>query len=33
MVAWIVNDAEDRYVFFDLTFLKLVESIAPRCPG
>ena len=31
-VAWIVNDAEDRYVFFDVTFLKLVEGIAPRCP-
>jgi fatty-acyl-CoA synthase len=32
-VAWIVNDAEDRYVFFDVTFLKLVEAIAPRCPN
>jgi acyl-CoA synthetase (AMP-forming)/AMP-acid ligase II len=31
-IAWIVNDAEDRYVFFDVTFLKLVEGIAPRCP-
>ncbi|HUL57479.1 MAG TPA: 3-(methylthio)propionyl-CoA ligase [Usitatibacter sp.] len=31
-VAWIVNDAEDQYVFFDLTFLKLVEAIAPKCP-
>jgi fatty-acyl-CoA synthase len=31
-VAWIVNDAQDQYVFFDLTFLKLVEAIAPKCP-
>ncbi|HEX4780540.1 MAG TPA: 3-(methylthio)propionyl-CoA ligase [Usitatibacter sp.] len=32
-LAWIVNDAEDGYVFFDLTFLKIVESLAPRCPS
>jgi fatty-acyl-CoA synthase len=32
-ITWIVNDAEDRYVFFDLTFLKIVEALAPRCPG
>jgi acyl-CoA synthetase (AMP-forming)/AMP-acid ligase II len=32
-LAWIVNDAGDRYVFFDLTFLPLVEALAPRCPG
>ena len=32
-IAWIMGDAEDQYVFFDLTFLKLVESIAPRVPG
>ena len=31
-VAWIVNDAQDRYVFFDLAFLKVVEAIAPKCP-
>jgi acyl-CoA synthetase (AMP-forming)/AMP-acid ligase II len=31
-IAWIVNDAGDRFVFFDVTFLKLVEAIAPRCP-
>ncbi|HET7403762.1 MAG TPA: AMP-binding protein, partial [Usitatibacter sp.] len=30
---WIVNDAADVLVFFDVTFLKLVETIAPRCPG
>ena len=32
-IAWIAGDAEDRYVFFDLTFLKLVEGLAPRLPG
>jgi 3-(methylthio)propionyl---CoA ligase len=32
-VEWIVNDAADLCVFFDVTFLKLVETIAPRCPG
>lgn len=31
-VAWIVNDAEDRVVFFDSTFDTLVETIAPKCP-
>jgi fatty-acyl-CoA synthase len=30
-IVYIVNHAEDRYVFFDLTFLKLIESIAPHC--
>ncbi len=27
-IAWIVNHAEDRVLFFDLTFLPLVEGIA-----
>ena len=31
-IAWIVGDAEDQYVFFDLTFLNLVEGLAPRLP-
>jgi fatty-acyl-CoA synthase len=30
-IAYIVNHAQDQYVFFDLTFLKLVEGIAPHC--
>ena len=30
-IAWIVNHAEDRALFFDLTFLPLVEAIAPHC--
>jgi fatty-acyl-CoA synthase len=32
-IVYIANHAEDQYVFFDLTFLKLVEAIAPKCPG
>ena len=30
-IAWIANHAEDQVLFFDLTFLPLVEAIAaPR---
>ena len=32
-IAYIVNHAQDQYVFFDLTFLKLVEGVAPHCKG
>ncbi len=32
-LVFIVNDAEDRYVFFDLTFLPLAEKLAPACKG
>ncbi len=31
-VAWIVNHAEDKLLFFDLTFAPLVEKIAALCP-
>ncbi|AOK16880.1 long-chain fatty acid--CoA ligase [Burkholderia cepacia] len=31
-IAYIVNHAEDRYVFFDLNFAPLVDAIAPQCP-
>ena len=31
-IAWIVNHAEDAALFFDLTFLPIVEAIAARCP-
>ncbi|MBL8481843.1 MAG: long-chain-fatty-acid--CoA ligase, partial [Rhodocyclaceae bacterium] len=31
-IVWIINDAEDTHVFFDLSFTRLVEQIAPRCP-
>ena len=30
-IAWIVNHANDTALFFDLTFLPLVEAIAPNC--
>ncbi len=32
-IAYIVNHAGDRLVFFDLTFGKLVETLRPLCPG
>src|SRR6266849_1621196 len=32
-LVFIVNDAEDRYVFFDLTFAPLAEKLAPACKG
>jgi len=32
-IAWIVGDAADTWVFFDVTFLKIVEGLAPRCPN
>ena len=28
-IAWIINDAEDRFLFIDLTFVPLVEKIRP----
>ena len=31
-VAWIVNHAEDRVLFFDLTFAPIVDAIAAKCP-
>ena len=31
-VAWIVNHAEDTRVFFDLTFVPIVEAVAKNCP-
>ncbi|MEX3968758.1 3-(methylthio)propionyl-CoA ligase [Paraburkholderia sp. EG286B] len=30
-IAYIVDHAEDQYLFFDLTFLPLVQAIAGRC--
>ena len=32
-IAYIVNHADDQLVFFDLTFLPLIEAIAPQCPA
>ncbi len=31
-IAWIIDDADDQYVFFDATFIGLVEALAPKCP-
>ena len=32
-IAYIVNHAEDQYLFFDLTFAPLVEKLAPALKG
>ena len=32
-IAWIIDHAQDRALFFDLTFLPLVEKLAPGLPG
>jgi len=32
-IAWIVNDAGDRMLFTDLTFLPILEGIADKLPG
>ena len=32
-LTYIVNHAEDGYVFFDLTFAPLVDKLAPQCKG
>lgn len=32
-IAWIINHADDQVVFFDLTFAKIVDEIADKCPG
>ncbi|WP_426490783.1 3-(methylthio)propionyl-CoA ligase [Hymenobacter sp. 102] len=31
-LVYIINHAQDRLLFFDLTFLPLVEKLAPSCP-
>ena len=31
-IAYIINHAEDSYIFCDVTFAQLVESLAPLCP-
>ncbi|MFO1311067.1 MAG: 3-(methylthio)propionyl-CoA ligase [Burkholderiales bacterium] len=31
-VAWIAQHAEDTLIFFDMTFLPLVEKVAAQCP-
>lgn len=32
-ITYIVNHAQDSYLFFDITFLALVEAVAPHCPS
>jgi fatty-acyl-CoA synthase len=32
-IAWIANHAEDKALFFDITFTKLVEQMAPLAPS
>ena len=32
-IVWIMNDAEDKMLFVDLTFVKLIEMIAPKVPS
>ncbi|MFM0174734.1 3-(methylthio)propionyl-CoA ligase [Paraburkholderia sediminicola] len=31
-IAWIINDADDRYILFDTTFAQLIDRLAQRCP-
>jgi fatty-acyl-CoA synthase len=32
-LAWMINDAQDQVIFFDTTFLGLIQKIADQCPG
>ena len=32
-IAWIINDAGDTHLFFDLTFLPIVEQLVEKCPS
>ncbi len=32
-LAWIINHAKDRVIFFDLTFAPLIEKLAPLLPA
>ncbi len=32
-IVYIINHAEDRMVFFDLTFVDLVKTLMPKCPS
>src|SRR5215475_1617997 len=32
-IVYIINHAEDRIVFFDLTFVELVKTLVPMCPS
>ena len=30
-IAWMANHAEDQFLAFDLSFLPIIEAIAPHC--
>jgi acyl-CoA synthetase (AMP-forming)/AMP-acid ligase II len=32
-IVYIINHAEDRFIFFDWSFVGLVKELMPRCPG
>ncbi|MEO4043201.1 long-chain-fatty-acid--CoA ligase [Hoeflea sp. CAU 1731] len=32
-IAWIINDAEDKFLFVDTTFLPIIEAIAAKTPS
>ena len=32
-IVYIINHAEDQYVFLDPDFWPLIEQVAPQCPG
>ena len=32
-IVYIINHAEDRLVFFDLSFIELVKTLMPKCPS
>ena len=32
-IAYIINHADDAYIFFDLSFVPLIEALAPKLPG
>jgi fatty-acyl-CoA synthase len=31
-IAWIVNDAQDQVLFFDLSFAPLIDAVSAHCP-
>ncbi|MFM8465314.1 MAG: 3-(methylthio)propionyl-CoA ligase, partial [Burkholderiaceae bacterium] len=31
-IVWIINDAQDTVLCFDLTFLPIIEAVAAKCP-
>jgi fatty-acyl-CoA synthase len=32
-ITYIANHADDRFIFFDVTFANLIEALVPHCPG